>query len=108
MKKTHWTPKTGAPAWAEIEFKEEAEINKIVVVSPYYPFFDQPGNIGLKSYKIFYRDGDDWKEIISVENNEKVENIHHFSPVKTKKIRIDLLEGSGIAEVECWKKIRRQ
>lgn len=103
VKKTHWAPKTGAPAWLKIEFEKEAEINKVVVESPYYPFFDQPRDIGLESYKLSYWNGANWTELASVENNNKVENIHQFSPIRTKKIKIDLLKGTGIAEIECWK-----
>jgi len=104
LRMAHWRPKGGAPAWIEIEFPQRETIDKIVVVSLYSSFFDQPGSIKLKSYEVSYWNGSKWTNLASVENNQKVENVHSITPVTTKKIKVTLKLGPGIAEIEAWRK----
>jgi len=104
LQKAYWCPKGGAPAWIEIEFAQEETIDKIVVVSVYSSFFDQPVNVELKSYDVYYWDGNQWASLVSVEDNHEVKNTHSIPPVTTKKIKVDLKSGSGIAEIEAWRK----
>lgn len=101
----HWWPKEGTTEWISLEFPEATKIQS----STLYWFDDSPwgGCRVPKSWKIYYKDGENWKE---VQNPTKygvapgVGNKVEFDPVTTEAVKLEVVlpekHAAGIYEWE--------
>lgn len=95
----HWWPKKNSVEWIQFDFDKEEEIS----FSEIYWFDDEPSGGGCRipeSYKLFYRDGIDWKPVKNI-SEYKIEkdkfNRVNFDKVKTKGVRIEVKLQSNFA-----------
>ncbi len=113
------------PAWIELEWPDEIELNEIRLVfdtglhrvltllhdrtSKVYNeqmvWSAQPETV--KDYKIMYWANNSWQEIVSETGNYQRLRIHRFSTIKTSKIRIEVSATNGIAQaricqIQCY------
>lgn len=82
-------PAVGAPAWIEYQFKEATKIS----LSQVYWFDDRRFCVIPKSWRILYRNGDNWTPVANA-NPYTVEkdrfNAVSFAPVMTSAVRIEI------------------
>ncbi len=102
-------PDKGFPQYIEIEFKENIIFSTIFItfdtnLSRTYvnmeKFFIAPECV--KDYTIFYLENSSWKRIVEVKDNYKRRRIHKFSPVKSKKIRLEIYSTNGAQSARVY------
>ncbi len=82
-------PQMGTPAWVEYEFKSPARISS----SQVYWFDDRRFCRLPQSWRVLYKDGDDWKPVTAAQpyTVEKDQfNTVSFEPVTTTAIRVEV------------------
>jgi hypothetical protein len=86
-----WWNHRGTMEWAQYEFAKPTEVSKVSVY-----WFDDTGAGQCripKAWKLLYRDGDDWKEVLGA-STYGVEfdrmNLVTFDPVRTDALRIEV------------------
>ena len=86
-----WWNHRGTKEWAQYEFAKPTEVSKIAVY-----WFDDTGTGQCrtpKSWKLLYRDGDDWKEAPGVTKyGVELDRMNEvtFDPVRTSALRIEV------------------
>jgi hypothetical protein len=86
-----WWPRKGTTEWVQYNFDKPQNISSAEVY-----WFDDTGAGGCrtpKSWKLLYKDGDNWKEVTNAANygTEKDKfNKVSFSPIQTKSLRIEV------------------
>ncbi len=100
-----WWPKNGSAEWVELAFEKAATLSE----SSMY-WFDDTGHGGVRvpaSWKLLYRDGDQWKSVeatsaYGLERNQY--NRVTFKPVTTTGLRMELQAQTGVSMgVQEWK-----
>ncbi|MCF0201977.1 MAG: glycoside hydrolase family 127 protein [Bacteroidaceae bacterium] len=100
----HWWPKQASTEWISYELPTAETISQATV----YWFDDAPwGGCRVPKYwKIYYDENGQWKEVKGADNygTEKgVGNTVHFTPVKTKKVKLEVrLPDDNAAGVFEW------
>ncbi len=102
----HWWPNVGTTEWISYEFPEEATISSSTVCW----YDDSPwGDCRVpESWTIYYRDNAGaWQPVSGADNygvEKGVENQVHFDPVKTKAVKLEVVQpneyASGLFEWE--------
>jgi uncharacterized protein len=87
----HWWPKKATTEWVQYDFDQEYTVSE----SSVYWFDDSPfGGCRIPaSWKVLYKDGDDWVPVKNTTNYEVTKDKYdtiRFSPVKTKALRIEV------------------
>ncbi|MHC4543303.1 MAG: discoidin domain-containing protein, partial [Planctomycetota bacterium] len=86
-----WWPRKGSTEWVQYDFDKPQKISSADVY-----FFDDTGSGGCripKSWKLLYKDGDQWKEVTNATNygTEKDKfNKVSFTPIQTKSLIIEV------------------
>jgi DUF1680 family protein len=100
-----WWPKNGSAEWVEMTFAKAATVADTEVY-----WFDDTGHGGVRvpaSWKLFYRDGTEWKpvdatNVYGVERNKY--NAVTFRPVTTTALRIELQAQPNVSiGIQEWK-----
>ena len=91
-------PKPGAPAWAEVAFKEATTVGRIVVdATPFnYP------SIRCTDLTAFVRVNGAWQRVGAVDNNDQTMITFTLDPIRTDAIRLE----SAKAPLVLWAEIR--
>ena len=99
-----WWPRKGTTEWVQYDFDKPQNISSTEVY-----WFDDTGGGGCrtpKSWKLLYKDGDQWKEVTNAANygTEKDKfNKVSFTPVQTKSLRIEVqLQADFSAGILEW------
>jgi hypothetical protein len=87
----HWWPNKGTTEWVQIDFQKPEEISQMDIY-----WFDDTG-IGEcripSSWKLFYKDGDKWREVYTVDKygveKDKYNSVI-FETVRTKSLKIEI------------------
>jgi len=85
-----WWPRKGTTEWVQYDFDKPKNISSTEVY-----WFDDTGGGGCrtpKSWRLMYKDGDQWKEVTNATNygTEKDKfNKVSFTPIQTKSLRIE-------------------
>lgn len=87
----HWWPNKGTTEWIQIDFQKPEEISQMDIY-----WFDDTG-IGEcripSSWKLFYKDGDKWREVYTVDKygveKDKYNSVI-FETVRTKSLKIEI------------------
>ncbi len=87
----HWWPNKGSTEWVQIDFQKPEEISQMDIY-----WFDDTG-IGEcripSSWKLFYKDGDKWREVYTVDKygveKDKYNSVI-FETVRTKSLKIEI------------------
>lgn len=77
----------GLPAWLEITFPEEREIDRVAILWGMVEY----GDIS-HDYDVQVWDGQDWQTVASILDSMEPSNVHFFDPVSTTKVRIYVTE----------------
>ncbi|MEW6512126.1 MAG: beta-L-arabinofuranosidase domain-containing protein [Bacteroidota bacterium] len=87
----HWWPKKGTTEWVQYEFPSPETISRAGIY-----WFDDTGAGQCRvprSWKILYKDGDDWKAVKSTLTHKPLTdtmNIVEFEPVTTTAVRLEV------------------
>jgi len=85
-----WWPRKGSTEWVQYDFDKPQNISSSEIY-----WFDDTGAGGCrtpKSWKLLYKDGDQWKEVSSAANYGTEKNKFNkvsFNPIQTKSLRIE-------------------
>jgi hypothetical protein len=97
-----WLPKRGTSEWAEYAFPQAATVSEAQV------YWFQHGRTKVPaSWRILYKDGNDWKPVqaagpYGVDENKY--NVVRFQPVKTSALRLEFqMQPQYSAGIEEWK-----
>jgi hypothetical protein len=100
-----WWPKNGSAEWVEMTFEKPATVGDTQIY-----WFDDTGHGGVRvpaSWKLFYRDGDQWKPVdatsaYGVARNQY--NVLTFRPVTTTALRLELQAQPNVSiGIQEWK-----
>ena len=87
----HWWPRKGTVEWVQYDFTKPEEVSSVAVY-----WFDDTG-MGQcrvpKSWKILYRDGDDWKPVKAMGSygiEKDMYNHVSFEKVRTDGLRLEI------------------
>jgi hypothetical protein len=100
-----WFGRKGTAEWAQYDFPQPKEVHSVQV---YWALHDDDANPGKlpKSWRVLYRDGDDWKEVTSpggypVTADQLTST--DFHPVTTSALRIEVqLQEGATAGLFKW------
>jgi DUF1680 family protein len=100
-----WWPKKASTEWVEYAFAQPATVSE----SQLY-WFDDTGHGGVRvpaSWKLLYRDGDDWKPVANLEPYGVAKDRYNklmFKPVKTSALRLEVtMQSNFSAGIQQWK-----
>jgi hypothetical protein len=100
-----WFGRKGTVEWVQYDFPEPKQAHSVQV---YWALHDDDTNPGKlpKSWRLLYRDGDDWKEVISPSGYplapDQINQVD-FHPVTTPALRIEVqLEDGATAGLFKW------
>jgi DUF1680 family protein len=100
-----WWPKNGSAEWVELAFEKAATVQEAQLY-----WFDDTGRGGVRvpaSWKLMYKDGDQWKPVettaaYGVERNKY--NAVPFKPVTTTGLRLELQGQPNVSMgIQEWK-----
>jgi DUF1680 family protein len=100
-----WWPKNGSAEWVEMTFEKPATVGDTQIY-----WFDDTGHGGVRvpaSWKLFYRDGEQWKPVeatsaYGVARNQY--NVLTFRPVTTTALRLELQAQPNVSiGIQEWK-----
>jgi hypothetical protein len=101
----HWWPRKGSLEWVEYAFDAPTMVSHAEVY-----WFDDTGTGQCRmpaSWKLFYKDGDEWKPVKTQESYEVEKdrfNRLSFSPVTTTGLRMEVqLQPNWSAGIQEWK-----
>jgi hypothetical protein len=100
-----WFGRKGTVEWVQYDFPEPKQAHSVEV---YWALHDDDSNPGKlpKSWRLLYREGDDWKEVSSLGGYPLVPdqiNQVDFHPVTTSALRIEVqLEDGATAGLFKW------
>jgi len=100
-----WFGRDGTPEWVQYDFSEPKEIHSVQVYWATHEEERNPSRLP-KSWRILYRDGQDWKEVrtaaaypIAADQINSVQ----FAPVTTSALRLEVqLQAGGTAGLYFW------
>jgi hypothetical protein len=100
-----WFGRNGTPEWVQYDFPEPKQVHSVQV---YWALHDEDANPGKlpKSWRVLYRDGDNWKEVsasggypVTADRINEVD----FNPVTTSALRIEVqLQDGATAGIFKW------
>ena len=100
-----WWPRKGTTEWVEYTFPRPAVVSEAEVY-----WFDDAGRGEVRvprSWRILYRDGDQWKPVASVEPYGVAKDRYNkvaFKPVTTSALRLEVtLQQNWSAGIQEWK-----
>jgi hypothetical protein len=100
-----WFGRKGTTEWVQYDFPEPKQVHSVQV---YWALHDDDTNPGKlpKSWRLLYRDGDDWKEVTSESDYpataDQLTSVD-FNPVTTSALRIEVqLEDGATAGLFKW------
>jgi uncharacterized protein len=106
----HWWPHSGTHEWAQYAWKTPVTLKGSKVY-----WFDDTGRGGCRlpsSWRIEYRDGEDWKPVATSSNYPIAKdgwNEVEFTPVKTTAVRLSVqLQNGWAAGVHEWKLVEQE
>ena len=100
-----WFCRNGTPEWVQYDFPEPKQVHSVQI---YWAVHEEDANPGKlpKSWRILYRDGEDWKKVISRGNYPLAAdqiNAIEFDPVTTSALRIEAqLQDGATAGMYMW------
>ena len=97
-----WLPKRGTTEWVQYSFPQAATVSEAQV------YWFQNGRVKVPaSWRIVYKDGNDWKPVDHTGNygvDQNAYNVVRFKPVKTSALRVELqMQPDYSAGIEEWK-----
>jgi Family of unknown function (DUF5695) len=100
-----WFGRKGTTEWVQYDFLESKQVHSVQV---YWALHDDDSNPGKlpKTWRLLYRDGDDWKEVTSPggypRTADQLTSID-FHPISTSALRIEVqLEDGATAGLFKW------
>lgn len=100
-----WYGRKGTTEWVQYDFPESKEVHSVQVYWALHEDDNDPGKLP-KSWKLLYRDGENWKEVNSSHPNPiSADQINEmeFSPVATSALRIEVqLQEGATAGIFKW------
>ena len=101
-----WWPHKGTTEWVQYDFKQPRQVSQVEV----YWFDDGPTNGGCRipqSWRLLYRDGNDWKEVRSASayglQRDRFNGVT-FRETKTSALRLEVkLQSDYSGGVLEWK-----
>jgi len=100
-----WYGRNGTPEWVQYDFPEPEEVHSVQL---YWALHDEDQNPGKlpKSWRLLYRDGEDWKEVTSPAGYpataDQLTSVE-FNPITTSGLRIEVqLQDGATAGLYKW------
>lgn len=100
-----WYGRKGTSEWAQYDFPAPAQVHSVQV---YWALHDDDTNPGKlpKSWRVLYRDGEDWKEVHApasyLPTADQINDVE-FEPVTTSALRLEVqLQDSATAGIFKW------
>jgi DUF1680 family protein len=94
----HWWPTKGTTEWVQIDFQKPEEVSQIDIY-----WFDDTGTGECRipsSWKLFYRDGEKWKEVYTVDKYGVEKDKYNrviFETIRTNSLKIEILSKTDFA-----------
>jgi hypothetical protein len=98
-------PAEGMPQWLQLDFSDEQTVCSIHLT------FDTnldkmivqgPAPECVRDYRLQYRDGDTWADLLRVTGNYQRHRVHRFNPVQTTGLRLCIDATNGIPEARVY------